>query len=306
MTYCLALRLDEGLVFLADTRTNAGVDNVGTYRKLHVLRPAPDRVFVLAVGGQPGHHPEVLDRIDHDLADPAATTRAWPPSATSSRRRSTSAGSAARSAASTARPERVGADGTATFILGGQIGGDGPTSCSSTPRATTSARPTSARSCRSARASTASSCSSWRLTPRVDLETAIKIALSSMVSTARANLSVGPPYDLGVYRNGSLRVDRDPDRGRLALPHPPGRRLAAAPAGGDLRAAGPGARGPRHVTSRPETFDPIGMMLEGVRSEFVSDDRGHVADYIPQLLHGRPRCVRCRARRRRRVGVRSR
>ena len=47
MTYCLALRLNEGLVFLADTRTNAGIDNVGTYRKLHVFRPAPDRVFVL-------------------------------------------------------------------------------------------------------------------------------------------------------------------------------------------------------------------------------------------------------------------
>ena len=43
MTYCLALRLDEGLVFLADTRTNAGVDDVSTYRKLHVLRPAADR-----------------------------------------------------------------------------------------------------------------------------------------------------------------------------------------------------------------------------------------------------------------------
>ena len=47
MTYCLALRLDEGLVFLSDTRTNAGVDDVGTYRKLHVLRPDDDRLFVV-------------------------------------------------------------------------------------------------------------------------------------------------------------------------------------------------------------------------------------------------------------------
>ena len=42
---------------------------------------------------------------------------------------------------------------------------------------------------------------------KVDMDTAIKIALSSMISTAHANLSVGPPYDLGVYRNGSLEVD---------------------------------------------------------------------------------------------------
>ena len=41
---------------------------------------------------------------------------------------------------------------------------------------------------------------------KVDMETATKIALSSMISTAHANLSVGPPYDLGVYRNGSLEV----------------------------------------------------------------------------------------------------
>ncbi len=44
MTYCLALRLQEGLVFLADTRTNAGVDDVGTYRKMHVFEPRSDRL----------------------------------------------------------------------------------------------------------------------------------------------------------------------------------------------------------------------------------------------------------------------
>ena len=70
MTYCIALRLEDGLVFLADTRTNAGVDNVGTYRKLHVVRPAPDRVFVLESAGNLATTQEVLDRIDRDLAAP--------------------------------------------------------------------------------------------------------------------------------------------------------------------------------------------------------------------------------------------
>jgi len=41
MTYCLAMRLEEGLIFLGDTRTNAGVDNVSTYRKVHLFQPAP-------------------------------------------------------------------------------------------------------------------------------------------------------------------------------------------------------------------------------------------------------------------------
>src|SRR4051794_5835508 len=70
LTYCLALRLDEGLVFLSDTRTNAGVDNVGTYRKLHVLRPGDDRVFVLQSAGSLATTHEVLDRIAADLAAP--------------------------------------------------------------------------------------------------------------------------------------------------------------------------------------------------------------------------------------------
>ena len=70
MTYCLAMRLDEGLVFMSDTRTNAGVDNIGTYRKLHVLTPAADRVFVLQSAGNLATTQEVLDRIQVDIDTP--------------------------------------------------------------------------------------------------------------------------------------------------------------------------------------------------------------------------------------------
>ena len=35
MTYCVGMLIDEGLVMAADTRTNAGVDNVGKFKKLH-------------------------------------------------------------------------------------------------------------------------------------------------------------------------------------------------------------------------------------------------------------------------------
>ena len=73
MTYCLAMRLDAGLIFLSDTRTNAGVDNVGTYRKLHVLHAGDDRVFVLQSAGSLATTHEVLSRIDRDLSDPGAS-----------------------------------------------------------------------------------------------------------------------------------------------------------------------------------------------------------------------------------------
>ena len=51
MTYCVGLKLDRGLVFAADTRTNAGVDNIATYKKLHVWEEAGERVITLLSAG---------------------------------------------------------------------------------------------------------------------------------------------------------------------------------------------------------------------------------------------------------------
>jgi len=51
MTYCVAMRLDAGLVFLSDTRTNAGVDHVGTFRKMNVFENPGDRMMVLMTAG---------------------------------------------------------------------------------------------------------------------------------------------------------------------------------------------------------------------------------------------------------------
>ena len=122
MTYCLALRLDEGLVFLADTRTNAGIDDISTYRKLHVLRPAADRVFVLESAGSLATTHEVLDRIQRDLETPGeheslATVERLFDAALYIGRLGHEVSQSHREALAA-----VGADGTATFILGGQIG----------------------------------------------------------------------------------------------------------------------------------------------------------------------------------------
>ena len=51
MTYCVAMRLDAGLVFLSDSRTNAGVDQVGTFRKMSVFEKPGERVMVLLTAG---------------------------------------------------------------------------------------------------------------------------------------------------------------------------------------------------------------------------------------------------------------
>ncbi|WP_431296872.1 peptidase [Rahnella sp. PAMC 25559] len=51
MTYCVAMRLSSGLVFVSDSRTNAGVDHISTFRKLHVFHHSDERVLVLQSAG---------------------------------------------------------------------------------------------------------------------------------------------------------------------------------------------------------------------------------------------------------------
>jgi len=63
MTYCLGLYLEEGLVFLSDTRTNAGVDNVSTYCKMHHFHEDQERLIVLLSSGNLAVTQAVLHRV---------------------------------------------------------------------------------------------------------------------------------------------------------------------------------------------------------------------------------------------------
>ena len=51
MTYCIGLCLKDGLVFLSDTRTNAGVDQIGTFRKMSIFQKGNDRFFAMMSAG---------------------------------------------------------------------------------------------------------------------------------------------------------------------------------------------------------------------------------------------------------------
>ena len=51
MTYCVGMLVEEGLAMIADTRTNAGVDNISSYRKLHVIDQPGDRVLGICTAG---------------------------------------------------------------------------------------------------------------------------------------------------------------------------------------------------------------------------------------------------------------
>jgi len=207
MTYCLALRLDEGLVFLADTRTNAGIDDISTYRKQHVLRPAADRVFVLESAGSLATTHEVLDRIQRDLETPGeheslATVERLFDAALYVGRLGHEVSQSHREALAA-----VGADGTATFILGGQIGDAPPDILLVYPEGNCIRASEDRPFLQIGESKYGKFMLEVAVTADVDLGDAVKIALGSMMSTARANLSVGPPYDIAIYRNGAHDVE---------------------------------------------------------------------------------------------------
>jgi putative proteasome-type protease len=208
MTYCLAMRLEDGLVFLADTRTNAGVDNVSNYPKLHVFHPAPDRVIVLESAGNLATTEEVLARIALDLESPgdheslASVGHLF--------EAALYVGRVSREVAERHRPalEATGADGTATFILGGQIGGDPPDVLLVYPEGNYIRASEDRPFLQIGETKYGKFMLDVAVAADADLDTATKIALSSMMSTARANLSVGPPYDGAIYRGGSFSLER--------------------------------------------------------------------------------------------------
>lgn len=215
MTYCLALRLDEGLVFLSDSRTNAGVDNVSAYTKLHVLHPTSDRLFVLQSAGNLATTQEVLDRIDRDLGSPPAGR---PTLATVEHlfEAALYIGSISREVAGEHRAalSAVGADETATFILGGQVGDEPPDVFHLYPEGNYIRASDQRPFLQIGETKFGRFMLELAVSTDAGIDRAGKFALSSMLSTVQANLGVGPPFDLGIYRNDSfalehLRIDED-------------------------------------------------------------------------------------------------
>ncbi len=70
MTYCVAMRLREGLVFVADTRTNAGVDHLATFRKMHIFERRGERSIVMLNSGKLASSQSVIrhlcERVQND------------------------------------------------------------------------------------------------------------------------------------------------------------------------------------------------------------------------------------------------
>lgn len=209
MTYCVAIRVDEGLVLLADTRTNAGVDNLGRFSKLFLWDAPDDRAIALMTAGNLSITQGVISRlnkaIERSAADPTIETIL---SCDSMFRAAELVGEEMRALQSLYRDsiQLQGTAADATILLAGQRKGGlhrlfmlysagnfieaTDDSCFFQIGEHKYGKPILDRVVR----------------PDTSLADALKAACVSMDSTLRSNLSVGMPLDLAVIDRDALTI----------------------------------------------------------------------------------------------------
>ncbi|MBN8510725.1 MAG: proteasome-type protease [Burkholderiales bacterium] len=210
MTYCVGIRLNAGLVFMSDSRTNAGLDQISTFRKMMIYERPGDRFMVLLSAGNLSVSQSVREILQVEKLDRGAHEEPlsiW--NAPSMFDATRVLGAAVRRVYDQDGPsfKAAGIDFNASMIFGGQIRGE-------------AMRLFMVYSAGNFIEATRETCffqigeSKYGkpildrvLKPETPLDEAAKCALVSMDSTLKSNLSVGLPLDLLVYREGEFRSD---------------------------------------------------------------------------------------------------
>jgi putative proteasome-type protease len=211
MTYCVAIKLNAGLVFLSDSRTNAGLDQIGTFRKMIVYEKPQDRFMVLLSAGNLSISQSVREILQVEKLKDSETDEGitiW--NAKSMFDAARVLGAAIRKVhdRDAASLKQAGVDFNVSLIFGGQIQGEGMrlfqvysagNFIEATPETpyfqvgeSKYGKPVLDRV----------------ITPNTPLDEAAKCALVSMDSTLKSNLSVGLPLDLVVYEANSYQTDK--------------------------------------------------------------------------------------------------
>lgn len=206
MTYCVGIEVDEGLVFAADTRTNASLDDVRVHRKLHVFEYPSERVFVVMSAGNLATTQLAVSRLRRDAEDPQATR-----SLRSFRHLFEVAeyvGEVLVASQVQARADdaHAGINTQATLILGGQIAGERPGLYLVYPLGNCIAASPETPYLQIGESKYGKPILDRIVSPETALEDAARCALLSLDSTIRSNLSVGLPVDLALVRAGDLRI----------------------------------------------------------------------------------------------------
>lgn len=154
MTYCLAIRVNDGLVFAADTRTSAGLDDVRTYNKMHHFEVAGERSFVMLSAGNLATTQSILVQLERDWS--ASDGRNSLKTLFHMFDVAEYVGQVSVKAQREAAHGNTTGDFRSTVILGGRFSAKRRRCTSSIPRATASLPAPRPRTCKSVSTSTAS------------------------------------------------------------------------------------------------------------------------------------------------------
>ncbi len=206
MTYCVALRLTEGLVFLADTRTNAGVDRIATFAKMKVVEQPGERVIVTMTAGNLAITQNVMNRLAEgvELDGETHTLKTVPNLFHAARL----VGAATRAvyAADGAALAAQDISFEASIAIGGQIKGERQRLFQVYAAGNFIEATDDTPFFQLGEHKYGKPILDRVVTKATTIDEAIKLALISMDSTLRSNLSVGLPLDLVIYRNDTLKV----------------------------------------------------------------------------------------------------
>ncbi len=209
MTYCVGILVRDGMVMIADTRTNAGLDNIATFRKLNVFERPGDRIVTIATAGNLAISQSVISLVTEGLENPETgeVETIW--TQTSMFRCAQLLGRAIREVwridGKMLESKNLGFD--VTMLLGGQIAGGRLRlfmvyAAGNFIEATTDTpylqigehkygKPILDRA----------------VNFDYSLQDALKLGLISMDSTMRSNLGVGMPIDLAVIRRDAISAE---------------------------------------------------------------------------------------------------
>jgi putative proteasome-type protease len=206
MTYCLAINVNEGFVLCSDSRTNAGTDNISTYSKMFSFCWPGERSFILLSAGNLATTQAVVKKLNSDVPGalvPNLTTVATMQEAADYLGLVSTQVQKIQSGRDTATTNFE-----ASFILAGQIQGQIPETYMVYPQGNYIHESSEHPFLQIGEFKYGKPILDRVIKREVELERAARLALVSMNSTIRSNVTVGPPVELLIYRRNALDEGR--------------------------------------------------------------------------------------------------
>ncbi|MGE4617686.1 MAG: peptidase [Gammaproteobacteria bacterium] len=201
MTYCLAMKVNAGLVFISDSRTNAGVDQISTYSKMHRFGLDGARQFCLLTAGNLATSQAIVTQVKFDI------DQALPISLMSVTTFAEATEYIGQVSVMQQQKAGGGAEFEASIIFGGQIAGSAPELVLIYPQGNHIATSDTTPFFQIGESKYGKPILDRIIIRDSALHTTVLCGLVSMDSTMRSNVTVGPPLEILVYTADSLTMD---------------------------------------------------------------------------------------------------